>query len=811
MAIPALHLLALSRRLQRMNRRLPSRTLHFTEPWYSRGKVFGKREISRCYSASIQHGGICSKMFSPYNKSLVQRIHTQQSDFERPHTNFGSLQTFMKFYNFRPLLVIFRAANIMAEVTMLSVWHLLLRDIHKRAEKLRRCLIRLGPFYIKLGQALSTRPDILPNAYCQELAKLQDHVPPFRSSIALKAIESELGYPAKKLFAKISREPVAAASLGQVYKASLISGEPVAVKVQRPGMQARLALDSHLLHIVGGPLQRYLGARGDIVDAVNEMVQHMFDEIDYVKEGQNAERFGILYGGLSREHEGPINSDKKSCSSKQRWGSKTKLNIEASDLVKVPKIYWNLSSKRVLTMEWIDGIKLTDLEKLHEMKFDIQELVDQGVFSSLRQLLEEGFFHADPHPGNLVVTKEGMLAYFDFGMMGDFPREYRIGLIRTLVHFVNRDSVGLANDFSGLGFVPKGANLEGIAGALRASFGDETSRTQLDFQGIMSQLSNVMYKYNFRLPPQYALVIRALGSLEGTATLLDPDFKVVASAYPFIIGRLLADPDPDMRKILRELLIRNNGSIRWHRLERLVIAIGEHSSKSGPSKQPEKGRVQSEQDGLEKSATRSWGTFDTRTVVSATSDLFEFILSEDGYRVRVLLVQDIVRWFNTFLDEALWTCIYPRDSSKHSEPSRVRGLGQMGKHLVDGDSMPSQRSSGDEKMKSSSVSHEIKRPRKYSSINGSSDDGPQTSPGSTEEVGGLGSRFSSAFSAFNRAVNSAPELWIVMLCSFATRSEAQVLMGTIVYSLLGSCYNRGSESIWLLLSRLLHEIYDTRC
>ncbi|MCO5552338.1 hypothetical protein L7F22_005849 [Adiantum nelumboides] len=626
---------------------------------------------------------------------------------------------------------------------------------------------------------ISSEYKIEKNMTCNWCGFFKDQIPPFRNSTALKVIESELGYPARKLFANISEEPVAAASLGQVYKARLISGERVAVKVQRPGMQARLALDSHLLHIIGGPLQRYLGARGDILDAVNEMVQHMFDEIDYIKEGKNAERFAVLYGGLARGHNEPTSPDNKSAG--QRWRAKTELKFDkASDLVKVPKIYWNLSSKGVLTMEWIDGIKLTDLERLREMNFDIQKLVDQGVFSSLRQLLEEGFFHADPHPGNLVVTREGTLAYFDFGMMGDFPRADRIGLIRTLVHFVNRDSVGLANDFSGLGFVPKGADLDEIAFELRASFGDETSRAQLDFQGIMSQLSNVMYKHNFRLPPQYALVIRALGSLEGTATLLDPDFKVVASAYPFIIGRLLADSEPDMRKILRELLIRNNGSIRWHRLERLVVAIAEQSSTSGLSKDLDKVKLWSEQDGLNKNTTRSWGMFDTRTVVSATSDLLEYILSEEGYRVRVLLVQDMVNSFSAFLDEALWTYVQSHASARSEyEESNINIRHRTNQKINRRQNIPG------------------------STLNS------ERRTGNSEGAKDFISRFSSAANAFKRAVNSSPEIWITMLFSFATRSEAQVFIGNVLYSLLKCCYAKGSEGIWLLLSSLLHQVYDT--
>ncbi|ONM53376.1 Ubiquinone biosynthesis protein ubiB [Zea mays] len=450
---------------------------------------------------------------------------------------------------FGPFLALYRAATISFHVVKLTIWHLLLNDMHKRAEK--------------LGQALSTRPDILPSAYCQELAKLQDQIPPFPTRIALRTIESQLGSRISDLFADISPEPIAAASLGQVYKvlqvemhsfdtssnaAHLRSGELVAVKVQRPGMAPLLTLDALLFHMIGGQMKRFAKARKDLLVAVNEIVRHMFDEIDYILEGKNAERFATLYSHGS-----------------------SGVNSEASTSIKVPKVYWNYTCKTILTLEWIDGIKLTDAERISKANLNRKRMIDEGLYCSLRQLLEEGFFHADPHPGNLVATEGGSLAYFDFGMMGDIPRHYRVGLIQMLVHYVNRDSLGLANDFHSLGFVPEGTDLLAVADALRFSFGD-VRRQSNDFQGVMNHLYDVMYEFSFSLPPDYALVIRALGSLEGTAKALDPEFKVIESAYPFVIGRLLADPSPDMRKILRELLICDDGSIRWNRLERLVHA-----------------------------------------------------------------------------------------------------------------------------------------------------------------------------------------------------------------------------------------------
>ncbi|GLJ27534.1 hypothetical protein SUGI_0540290 [Cryptomeria japonica] len=590
----------------------------------------------------------------PSAEYAKSRRATLESEFGHALGSHGS-KAFSVYHRFGPFLAFYRATIILSKVAVLSFWHLFVKDIHKRAAKLRRILIQLGPFYIKLGQALSTRPDILPNAYCQELAKLQDQIPPFSTRLAIQSIQTQLGAPISKLFADISSEPVAAASLGQVYKAHLHTGELVAVKVQRPGMPLMLALDAHLIHMIGGQLKHYAKARGDLLSAVNEMVRHMFEEIDYIHEAQNAERFASLYGfdadyKSSLKYQGVGGSSDKRSKGTSNYGSQGK----SKSWVKVPKIYWDFTRKSVLTMEWIDGIKLTDKEGIEEAHLNIKQLVDQGVYCSLRQLLEEGYFHADPHPGNLVAIRSGSLAYLDFGMMGNIPRQYRVGLIRTLVHFVNRDSMGLANDFFSLGFLPEGTDMQTISDAMQASFGDEATKSQLDFQGIMNQLADVMYEYNFSLPPDYALVIRALGSLEGTAKSLDPDFKVVASAYPYIVGRLLADPDPDMRKILRELLIKNNGSIRWHRLERLVMAIAEQTSDTEKDVESSKA-----QDDVESSEVREYAlSFDMRAVAASTVDLVDFIFSGKGERVRVFLIQDIVNAVDTFLQQEILSYLY---------------------------------------------------------------------------------------------------------------------------------------------------------
>ncbi|KAK6116968.1 hypothetical protein DH2020_049343 [Rehmannia glutinosa] len=632
---------------------------------------------------------------------------------ESLETQFGRAlgsKSVSAFYRFGPFLALYRAAIISFYVLKLTIWQFFVHDIKKRSVKFRETLIRLGPFYIKasyLGQALSTRPDILPKVYCNELAKLQDQIPPFPTHLAIKSIESQLQMPVSKIFADISQEPIAAASLGQVYKAHLHSGELVAVKVQRPGMSHLLTLDALLFNMIGGQLKRFAKARKDLLVAVNEMVRHMFEEIDYILEGENAERFAALYGCQS--------------SYQQVVG------------VKVPKIYWNLTRKAVLTMEWIDGIKLTDESRLREACLNRKQLIDEGLYCSLRQLLEVGFFHADPHPGNLVATEDGSLAYFDFGMMGDIPRHYRVGLIRVLVHFVNRDSLGLANDFLSLGFIPEGVDVQSVSDALKASFGDGTRLSQ-DFQGIMNQLYDVMYDFNFSLPPDYALVIRALGSLEGTAKVLDPDFKVVESAYPFVIGRLLVDPSPDMRKILGQLLIRNDGSIRWNRLEKLIVAISAQASETdGNSSKPQG----TSQNPLE------WKSFNMRAVVAATEDLFQFILSKKGSRVRVFLIRDLLKAADTFLEQE----IVSRFSDENFEAPRPASEGEEMLSRV---------------------------------VNGSQ--------------------------SFRHAVKLAPDVWTAMALRLALKPEFQRFAFDVLSALVAHSCHKLPDTTWVCISKIIHNL-----
>ncbi|EEH53227.1 uncharacterized protein MICPUCDRAFT_21638, partial [Micromonas pusilla CCMP1545] len=461
----------------------------------------------------------------------------------------------------------------------------------ERAQRMRRHFVALGPVFVKLGQVLSTRADLLPAVYCVELAKLQDALPPASAEHAVELIRRELGADPAAFFESFSPEPVAAASLAQVHRATLRSrdrdrGEDggcidegsgsgprpppieVAVKLQRPGLAASVALDATILRGAARVARRFVKLRSDVVGIVDELIGRIYDELDYRREAESLRRF----------HD-----------TKTRGGG-------LEGLVRAPLVLDELSTGAVLTMEWIDGARLTDVARLATAGVTPAALLDRGVRCSLHQLLETGFMHSDPHPGNLVVSERGELVYLDFGMVVEVPPRARRAMIRGLVGFVNRDASGVVSDLIELDFLPRDVDATAGAEALRVVFEDaaaatETkpdpdpagrSRTQTplnrvrgadDFLGVVSQLSAALSTRGFRLPPYFARILRALAALEGTATTIDRDFKVIERAYPYVLARVLADRSPEARESLRRLVLEPDGrSVRWSRVSRLARA-----------------------------------------------------------------------------------------------------------------------------------------------------------------------------------------------------------------------------------------------
>ncbi|AFY50802.1 putative unusual protein kinase [Nostoc sp. PCC 7524] len=491
-----------------------------------------------------------SPTMEPSPSTSLVTTHKQQVSITpdvEPETLLYDPGEIAAHYQARPLQVFRRILAVLGPTISfcLGLWWdskrgKVVKNDRRRATQLRELLTQLGPAYIKIGQALSTRPDLVPPIYLEELTRLQDQLPPFPNEIAYQFIEEELGQPPEEVYTELSAQPIAAASLGQVYKGKLKTGEEVAVKVQRPDLRERITIDLYILRRLAALVQRKVKrVRSDLVGILDELGDRIFEEMDYIHEGENAERFFELYGHIKD--------------------------------IYVPKIYWEYTNRRVLTMEWINGTKLTQTAEIKAQGIDARYLIEVGVQCSLRQLLEHGFFHADPHPGNLLATPDGQLAYLDFGMMSEIKPPQRYGLIEAIVHVVNRDFEGLAQDYVKLDFLSPETDLTPIIPAFGKVFADAqgASVAELNIKSITDELSALMYEYPFRVPPYYALIIRSLVTLEGIAIYIDPNFKVLSEAYPYVAKRLLTDPAPELRSSLRDLLFKE-GKFRWNRLENLL-------------------------------------------------------------------------------------------------------------------------------------------------------------------------------------------------------------------------------------------------
>ena len=298
----------------------------------------------------------------------------------------------------------------------------------RHATKLRKRLLKLGPTFIKIGQTIATRADLIPVQYVDELSLLQDQVPAVPNEIAFGIFEEELGRKPLEVFASISPEPVAAASLGQVYRARLKTGEDVAVKIQRPRLHQTISFDLQVLRRIARFLDRYKIIRGqEWCEMIDEFDRTVHEEMNYLTEGSNADRF--------------------------------KLNFAKSPDIHVPVIYWPYTSKRVLVMEFIHGLKVTDLDGIRAAGLNPQKINELMVRTYFKQLFEDAFFHADPHPGNLRVMKDGRLAFFDFGMVGNITEQLQHQMVSAFFHLLEQDADGLVDDLIGLSFLSPEADL----------------------------------------------------------------------------------------------------------------------------------------------------------------------------------------------------------------------------------------------------------------------------------------------------------------------------------------------------------------
>lgn len=416
----------------------------------------------------------------------------------------------------------------------------------KQAVWLSGSLVKLGPTFIKIGQALGTRADLLPLAYVKELSTLQDQVPAFATADAFARIEVELGKSLRDCYAEIDSEPVASASLGQVYRARLSSGAEVAVKVQRPGLEEIISFDIAILYRLVKLTNRFLPKANENADwegMLREFHMTVFEEMDYVKEGRNADRF--------------------------------RYNFRTWRVIRVPRIYWSHTSRRVLTLEFIRGTKVIDVEGLRARRISAVKVNRLLVRTYLKQLLEDGFFHADPHPGNLLVMDSGHLAFFDFGMVGRITPRLQAQMIDAFFHVVARDVRGLGQDIINLNFLKPDVDPETIRPVVERLFKVYLNLKLGDvkFKELTYDLAEVVYEYPFRLPANFTYVMRALMTLEGIGIVTDPEFSFFETAKPYAKEFMLRREGRMFRKLILDKLTgreNGNGSIEWSRVWKLT-------------------------------------------------------------------------------------------------------------------------------------------------------------------------------------------------------------------------------------------------
>ncbi|KAK4768416.1 hypothetical protein SAY87_003557 [Trapa incisa] len=377
----------------------------------------------------------------------------------------------------------------------------------KTASWLRERVLQLGPTFIKLGQLSSTRSDLFPREFVDELAKLQDRVPAFSPKKARAFIESELGAPVDIIFREFEDRPIAAASLGQVHRALLHNGERVVIKVQRPGLKKLFDIDLKNLKLIAEYFQRSEtlgGPTRDWVGIYEECATILYQEIDYINEGKNADKFRRDFRNI-------------------KW-------------VRVPLVYWDYTASKVLTLEYAPGVKINQLEMLDSRGFDRSRISSRAIEAYLIQILKTGFFHADPHPGNLAIDKDEAIIYYDFGMMGEIKSFTRERLLELFYSVYEKDAKKVMKALIDLGALQPTGDLSAVRRSIQFFLDNLLSQTpdqQQTLAAIGEDLFAIAQDQPFRFPSTFTFVLRAFSTLEGIGYILDPDFSFVKIAAPY--------------------------------------------------------------------------------------------------------------------------------------------------------------------------------------------------------------------------------------------------------------------------------------
>ncbi len=396
----------------------------------------------------------------------------------------------------------------------------------RQAIWIRDTFLDLGPTFIKVGQLFSTRADLFPSEYVDELSKLQDRVPAFSYAQIESIIKQDLGKSVSELFLNFDPIPLAAASLGQVHKAQLNTLEDVVVKVQRPGLRKLFTIDLQILKGIARYFQNHpdWGRGRDWLGIYEECCRILWEEIDYISEGRNADTF--------------------------------RRNFRDEDWVKVPRVYWRYTSPRVLTLEYLPGIKISHYEALEAAGLDRKLIANLGAKAYLQQLLNDGFFHADPHPGNIAVSPEGgALIFYDFGMMGRIKTNVREQLMETLFGIAQKDAERVVTSLVELGALSPVDDMGPVRRSVQYMldhFMDKPFEEQ-SVSAISEDLYEIAYDQPFRFPATFTFVMRAFSTLEGVGKGLDPEFNFMEVAKPFALQIMTNGNTPDGNSFLNEL------------------------------------------------------------------------------------------------------------------------------------------------------------------------------------------------------------------------------------------------------------------
>ena len=385
--------------------------------------------------------------------------------------------------------------------------------------RIRRVMEELGPTYVKAGQILSTRPDLIPYDILKELAKLQDEVPPFPFHQVQEVIEQELNMPIDSVFRSFARVPMASASIGQVHEAILRDGREVVVKVQRPNIEQVIRIDTDLMRVIATYAEKhFLWARlYNLVERVDEFTKTIRQELDYTIEAHNADRFQI--------------------------------NFQDDPGIYIPTIYWDYTTRRVLTMEYIHGIKIKEKDKLISRGYDLTQLTESIGHAFIKMILIDGFFHGDPHFSNIIIMQDQIIAFIDFGMVGIVDPIMKRSMAKYFIALVNQDAEGLVEVLSEIAHIDPETDRNALVreiGRLLSKYSDVTFG-KIKIEEIVTELFSLGIKYRITLPGEFTLMDKTLITLEGLGRHLDPDFDLISAAQP--AARMLFQREMDPRNL----------------------------------------------------------------------------------------------------------------------------------------------------------------------------------------------------------------------------------------------------------------------